>query len=605
MHFNPLFYVLIFLTAALICVPISKRLGFGAVLGYLIAGMIVGPFGFGVIKSVEDLMHISEFGVVLLMFIIGLELEPKKLWEMRMAIFGMGTFQVLGSGLLIATGLYIFHPSSFATALLVGMAFSLSSTAMGLQLLGERRLLATTGGQSAFSILLFQDIAVIPMIAVLPLLATKVAAADSAVPAWLSVLKVIGVLAAVIVIGRLALRTLLRWIASQHLREIFTAFALFLVVGMSFLMQSLGMSMALGAFMAGVLLADSEYRHALETDIEPFKGLLMGLFFMSVGMAVNFNIVRQNPWLLVAMAVGLTAAKIFINVMLGLLFKIPKKQIPFFSVLLSQVGEFAFVLLGAALGFGILRQEESDFLTAVVALTMLLTPFVVLFYDHVYLRIFGKVSVIPDDQFEEEHNPVIIAGFGRFGQIVGRLLYANRIKATVLDHEPGQIEMLRRFGFKVHYGDATRMDLLESAGARNAKILIVAIDNIEDNLKLVDLAQKTFPHLKIFARARNVGHMYSLMDRKVQGIERETFESSLRLGSTILHELGWPAYQSVVAANIFRDHNYDMIKELHQRRDNPDEMISKAKQARDDLEKMFQKENHYLELTDETWGAEQ
>ncbi|WP_295900916.1 glutathione-regulated potassium-efflux system protein KefC [uncultured Bdellovibrio sp.] len=605
MEASGLYYILIFLVAALICVPICKRLGFGSVLGYLLAGLIIGPFGLGLIKRVEDIMHLSEFGVVLLMFIIGLELEPKKLWEMRISIFGLGGLQVLVGSVVIAFGAYLLFPLSASASALIGMAFALSSTAIGLQLLGERRLMATTSGRSAFSILLFQDIAVIPMIAILPLMVTtaKITETQEGSP-LLGVLRVIGVLLLMVIGGRLLLRPLLRWIAAQHLREIFTAFALFLVVGMSFVMQQLGVSMALGAFMAGVLLADSEYRHALETDIEPFKGLLMGLFFISVGMSVNLYKVLQSPGIFIGLVLLVFVVKTIIHALLGMAFKIPSKQLPFFALLLSQVGEFAFVLLGAAQGFKILDVDLVGTLVAIVALSMLMTPLVVLFYDKILLQFLERKEDMEDDKIENENNPVIIAGFGRFGQIIGRLLYANRIKATVLDHEPSQIEMLRRFGFKVYYGDATRMDLLESAGAHQAQILIVAIDNVEDSLKLVDLAKETFPHLKIYARARNVNHMYLLMDRKVEVIERETFESSLRMGSSVLRALGWPAYQSVVAANIFRDHNLEMIKDLHQRRDNPDEMIAKTKQARDDLEKMFQKENHYLELADQTWGGD-
>lgn len=604
MESGGLFYILVFLVSALICVPICKRLGLGSVLGYLLAGMIIGPYGLKVIAGVEDIMHISEFGVVLLMFLIGLELEPKKLWDMRVSIFGLGGLQVLSVSVVIGLIVKLFFAQSTAVSILVGMAFALSSTAIGLQILSEKKLLATTSGSSAFSILLFQDIAVIPMIAILPLLTVNAAASASAGNPWASVLEVVMVLATVIVLGRLLLRHFLRWIGALHLREIFTAFALFLVIGMSFLMQRLGISMALGAFMAGVLLADSEYRHALETDIEPFKGLLMGLFFISVGMSVNLIQILESPAQFVLLVLLVFIVKTAVHAGLAFLFKTPRAQIPFFAIILSQIGEFAFVLLGAAQGLKVLDTNTVGTLTAVVALSMLFTPLTVLLYDKVYLRYVAGASTMEDDKIEDEHSPVIIAGFGRFGQIIGRLLYANRVKATVLDHEPSQIEMLRRFGFKVHYGDATRMDLLEAAGAQHAKILVVAIDDMDDCLKLIDSAREAFPHLKIFARARNVDHVYRLMDRDVFNFERELYESSLRMGSSVLRALGWPAYQSVIAANIFRDHNNQMLEELHRRRDNPDEMVSRSKQARDDLEKMFQQENHYLERT-EAWSNEQ
>lgn len=606
MAHNILFYIVSFLGAALVCVPISKRLGFGSVLGYLLAGVITGPFGFALFEGVEDLMHMSEFGVVFLMFLIGLELEPKKLWEMRVSIFGLGSLQVLLVGFLVFLIAYFLYSQTASVSILVGMSMALSSTAMALQILNERRLLNTHSGRSAFSILLFQDIAVIAMIAILPLLAINEAggSAENSSGSWLHFAKVAGTLIVAIVGGRLLLRPLLRRIASLHLREIFTAFALFLVVGMSYIMQQLDISMALGAFMAGVLLADSEYRHALESDIEPFKGLLMGLFFMTVGMSIDFSQVFQRPLFFGGMVVALFATKIFAHVVLGRLFKIPRRHVPFFAVVLSQVGEFAFVLLGAAAGLKIIDFATNQALMALVALTMLMTPILVLAYEKIYVRFFDCANTSIDPDIEEpEDAPVIIAGFGRFGQIVGRLLYANRVKAVVMDYEPTQIELLRRFGFKVRYGDATRLDLLEAAGARTAQILVVAIDDTEASLKLVDIAKENFPHLKIFVRARNMAHVYALMDRKVEVIERELFESSLRLGASVLKSLGWPAYRSVQAAHIFRDHNVHMIQDLYERRDNQDEMVAKAKQARDDLEKMFIKENEYLNQA-ESWDSE-
>lgn len=605
MSHHILFYIVSFLAAVLICVPISKRLGFGAVLGYLVAGVIMGPFGFAVFEDIEELRHMSEFGVVFLMFLIGLELAPKKLWEMRVSIFGLGGLQVLSVGSAAFVLAYFLFEQKISAAILIGMVMALSSTAMALQILTERRLLNTQSGKSAFSILLFQDIAVIPMIAVLPFLVfSEGVQGDSGTGGtWSYLAQVAGILGILMVGGRLLLRPVLRAIASLHLREIFTAFALFLVVGMSYLMQQLGMSMALGAFIAGVLLADSEYRHALESDIEPFKGLLLGLFFMTVGMSVDLSQVIVRPLFFAGLIFTLFAVKILIHGVLGRLFKLPRRHIPFFAVVLSQVGEFAFVLLGAAAGLQIIDAQTNQTLIVLVALSMLLTPVLVLFYDKVYVRFFDCVHVPEPEIVEPEDNAVIIAGFGRFGQIVGRLLYANRIKAVVLDYEPTQIELVRRFGFKVRYGDATRLDLLEAAGARQARILVVAIDDVEASLKLVDMARENFPHLKIYARARNVAHVYALKERKVEVIERELFESSLRLGASVLRGLGWSAYQSVQATNIFRDHNNAMIEDLYRRRENQDEMVAKAKQARDDLEKMFIKENEYLNQA-ESWDSE-
>jgi glutathione-regulated potassium-efflux system ancillary protein KefC len=329
----------------------------------------------------------------------------------------------------------------------------------------------------------------------------------------------------------------------------------------------------------------------------------MGLFFMTVGMSIDFSQVIKQPMMFAGAVLLVMAIKMAVLVELGRAFKLPRRHVPFFAVVLCQVGEFAFVLLGAAHALEIIDFEVNQALMALVALSMLLTPVLVVLYDKVYVRFFDCVHAPEADVIEPEDNPVIIAGFGRFGQIVGRLLYANRIKAVVMDYEPTQIELVRRFGFKVRYGDATRLDLLEAAGAAQAQILVVAIDDVESSLKLVDIAKENFPHLKIYARARNVAHMYSLMDRNVEAIEREILDSSLRLGSAVLRGLGWPAYQSVVASNIFREHNIQMTKELYSRRDNQDEMIAKSKQARDDLEKMFQKESEYLNQS-ESWDSE-
>ncbi len=594
-----LFNILIFLAAAVVCVPISKKLGFGSVLGYLIAGLGIGPYGLKLITNVEDIMHMSEFGVVLLLFLIGLELQPKKLWQMRVSIFGLGTLQIIINTFAI-TGIAMLFGLKWNLALLIAMGFSLSSTAIAIQLLNERKIINSSSGQSAFSILLFQDIAVIAMISILPFLSLAESSSDSE-STWLSVGKFAAVLLVVIFIGRYVLSYLMRSIASLHLREIFTAFALLLIIGMASLMQMLDVSMALGAFIAGVLLADSEYRHALETDIEPFKGLLLGLFFMSVGMSINIDSLIKEPLIIIGMVIGVFLLKTTIHLILGMLFKIPRTQRLFFSLSIAQVGEFAFVLFGSARGLGILNDKTSERLVAVVAISMLLTPLVVLLYDKVYVPFNEKRRKGPSDEIEDDHTDVIIAGFGRFGQIVGRLLYANGISATVLDYEPDQIELLRKFGFKIYYGDATRIDLLEAAGARKAKILVVAVDDVDNGLKIVDVAQQAFPHLKIFSRARNLQHTYALMDRKIEAIERETFESSLRLGTSVLQALGWPAYQSVVSANIFRAHNIMAIGELHQFRGDIQISISKAKQAREDLEKMFSEDQEIRTKQNSGW----
>jgi glutathione-regulated potassium-efflux system ancillary protein KefC len=606
---------LIFLGAAVITVPIFQRIGLGSVLGYLISGIVIGPWGLGLITNVDDILHFSEFGVVLFLFLIGLELEPRRLWSLRAPIFGLGSAQV-AANTAVFTFLGWLFGLPLPAALLVAMGFALSSTAIALQVMKEKGNLQTHAGNSAFSILLFQDIAVIPMIAIVPLLVlapvvgTDVAGGAAGTVAegvvadsrlW-AVAKVLGVLAGAILLGRFAVRPVLRAVASAKLREIFTAFALFLVVGMSALMQQIDLSMGLGAFLAGVLLADSEYRHALETDLEPFKGLLLGLFFISVGMSIDVGSVRESPLMILGIVIGVMLLKFAVHFALARIFKIANPAGYFFSLVLSQVGEFAFVLFAAGKAAGVLSGEVMGPLVAATALSMLASPIFLAAYSKWVEPRFSMSQKPVADNIENNHPEVIIAGFGRFGQIVGRLLYANGTTATVLDHEPDQIELLRKFGFKVYYGDATREDLLHAAGAAEAKVLVVAIDSVDESLKLVDLAKSKFPHLKILARARNVQHMYGLIERNVQVIERETFESSLRLGRHVLVELGASAHEAWQATNRFRDHNIQMIQDMSKFRNNQEDLVARAKQARADLEKMFERDRLRRQVAQSGWG---
>lgn len=597
MH-NFLLATLVFLAAAVVIVPISHRLGFGAVLGYLAAGILIGPSGMQLVTDVPSIMHFSEFGVVLLLFLIGLELEPRRLWQLRLPIFGMGTAQVLGC-LGLITGIAWAAGLPWRIALLAGMGFSLSSTAMVLQILNERRAMRSAAGRSAFSVLLFQDIAVIPMIALLPLLAGQRGEGGGGL---LPVLKVIGVLLLVLVAGRFVSRWVFRWIASFRMRELFTALALLLVVGMAVLMQWIGASMALGAFLAGLLLADSEYKHALETDIEPFKGLLLGLFFMSVGMSVQLHEVFAAPAAVFGVVALILCLKIFVQAGIGLAFRLPKKEIPFFALVIGQVGEFAFVLFDSARGLGILSESERQVLVAISAVSILATPLVLKAYDFLLAPRLGEARREPDT-VEHDGAPVIIAGFGRVGQIVGRYLFASGIRATVLDHEPGIVDSLRRFGFKVFYGDASRLDLLDTAGARQAKVLVVAIDDVETNLKVVDLARANYPNLEIIARARNVDHVYELKSRGVQLLERETFDSSLRIGRRVLETLGVERHQAYLLAQKFWVFDHRMVEELARERGNDKVRISKAKQARKDIERLFAEEEARLRSGDEGWST--
>jgi glutathione-regulated potassium-efflux system ancillary protein KefC len=575
---------LIYLTAAVLTVPIAKRLGLGAVLGYLAAGIAIGPFGLGLIREVEVILHFSEFGVVLLLFLIGLELDPKHLWSLRKPIFGWGSAQVgLVAAVLCAAGMLA--GIDWKTALIAALGLSLSSTAIALATLDERNLMATPAGSASFSILLFQDIAAIPMIAIVPMLGSASQAGGA--KGWLDVLGVIGVVVALIVGGRYLIRPLLRAIAKTGMREIFTAFALLLVIGIGLLMQLVGVSMALGTFLAGVLLADSEYRHALESDLEPFKGLLLGLFFIAVGMSVDFAVLLAHPVLIPAMVVIFLTIKIALLYALGKRFDIPPGQQLLFALMLSQGGEFAFVVFGAAATSRVFSPEISSMLVLVVALSMVTTPLLLLLHDKLIAPRFRAAKQRPADAIEEQEGHVIIAGFGRFGQIIGRLLNANRVSLTVLDHDPDQIDLLRKFGFKVFYGDATRIDLLQAAGAAKARALVVAIDDVEDSLALVEAVRQAFPSLPILARARNITHYYDLLDRGVTLIERETFESSLRLGREVLQVLGYGAFQARQAAMKFRRHNLASVHAVYPYYKDQEQYVSMAKQARDELAEMF------------------
>ncbi|MDB5853418.1 MAG: kefC [Herminiimonas sp.] len=574
---------LIYLVAAVVAVPLARRLGLGAVLGYLLAGIAIGPFGLGLINEVQDILHFSEFGVVLLLFLIGLELDPKRLWSMRRPIFGWGGAQVaLVAGVLCCAGLLL--GADWKTALVAALGLSLSSTAIALATLDERNLMATPSGTAGFAILLFQDIAAIPMIAIIPLLGVTDSSTGNG---WLGAARVIAVIAVLIVGGRYLIRPVLRIIAKTELREIFTAFALLLVIGIGLLMQLVGMSMALGTFLAGVLLAESEYRHALETDLEPFKGLLLGLFFIAVGMSVDFSVFMAQPLLVLGLVALFLGLKMGVLYGLAKVFDIPARQRVFFAFLLAQGGEFAFVVFGAAATAHIFTPQIGSLLVVVVALSMVCTPLLLLLHDRLIAPRYQAARQQPDDTIEAEDRHVIIAGFGRFGQIVGRLLNASRVPLTVLDHDPDQIDLLRRFGFKVFYGDATRIDLMHAAGAARARALVVAIDDVEESLQLVEAVRREFPDLPVLARARNVSHYYRLRDLGVTMIERETFEASLRMGRNTLEQLGFGAYQARQAAVKFRRHNIQSLLAVYPYYKDQKRLMSMTKQAREELEQMF------------------
>ncbi|RZI69683.1 MAG: glutathione-regulated potassium-efflux system protein KefC [Variovorax sp.] len=583
---------LIYLSAAVLVVPLSKALGLGSIIGYLAAGIAIGPWGLGLVSSVEEVLHFAEFGVVLMLFLVGLELEPARLWNLRRPIFGWGSAQVLAcAGVLFAVG-YL-GGASWRVALVAALGLALSSTAIALQVFGERNLLPTVSGQAGFSILLFQDVAAIPILALLPLLAGAGADAHESLGGAaraLEAAKIVGVIAGIVLGGRLLLRPLLRWIARSNTPEIFTATALLLVVAIAALMQFVGLSMALGAFLAGVLLAESEYRRELETDIEPFKGLLLGLFFIAVGMSIDFGVLMDRPGLMALVVVGFLTLKLVVIYALAKAMGVPYQQRPVFTLLLAQGGEFAFVVFQSA-GPDVLPPAVSSFLIAAVALSMLISPLLLVAIDKFLLPRYSRPDGPALEEISEQQTPkVLICGFGRYGQIVGRMLGAQRIDVTVLDHDPDTVQGLREFGFRVFYGDATRLDLLRTAGAASALAIVVAVDDVDQSLEIVDLVREHFPQARLIARARNVGHLYQLQDRQVEFIERELFESSLRSARSVLEVLGWPAHEARESAMAFRRRNLRLTQDAYPHYKDRAKLIAVAKEGRQQFEEQIARE---------------
>ena len=582
----------IYLSAAVIVVPLSRALGLGSIIGYLAAGIAIGPWGLGFVTNVQDILHFAEFGVVLMLFLVGLELEPKRLWSMRRPIFGWGSAQVAGCvAALFGVAWAVSIP--WPIALVGALGLALSSTAIALQVMGERNLLPTGSGQAGFSILLFQDVAAIPILALLPLLGGSleenqpVALVERAQEA----IKIIAVIAGIIVGGRLALRPLLRWIARSNTPEIFTAASLLLVVGIAALMQIVGLSMALGAFLAGVLLAESEYRRELETNIEPFKGLLLGLFFIAVGMGVDLAVLREAPLKMAAVVLGFLAIKGIVIFTIARLMKLPFQEQPVFTLLLAQGGEFAFVVFQAAAGADVLPAQTASLLIGAVAVSMLVSPLLLVAIDKLLLPRYAHCGVpVLDEIFEQQDAPILVAGFGRYGQIVSRVLIAQGHPCTVLDHDAEMIEAARSFGYRVFYGDATRLDLLRTAGAAHAKILVVAVNDVQQSLNIVDLAREHFPQLQIVARARDVTHWNQLRDRAVMLVQRELFESSLLSARSVLELLGEEAETAQSTIQRFRQHNLELFEQLHPHYKDRAKLISVVKQGRLQLEEQMARE---------------
>ncbi|MGQ3126072.1 glutathione-regulated potassium-efflux system protein KefC [Variovorax sp.] len=582
---------LIYLSAAVLVVPLSKALGLGSIIGYLVAGIAIGPWGLGLVSRVEDVLHFAEFGVVLMLFLVGLELEPKRLWNLRRPIFGWGTAQVLScAAVLFAIGCAVGAP--WRVSLVAALGLALSSTAIALQVFGERNLLRTPSGQAGFSILLFQDVAAIPILAILPLLAGATAAEQSmsGLDRLLEGLKIFGVIGGIVLGGRLALRPVLRWIARSDTPEIFTAAALLLVVAIAALMQFVGLSMALGAFLAGVLLAESEYRRELETDIEPFKGLLLGLFFIAVGMTIDFGVLLASPWIMAMLVVGFMAIKLVVIYALAKAMGLAYQERPVFTLLLAQGGEFAFVVFQSA-GPDVLPPQVTSLLIGAVALSMLLSPLLLVLLDKFVLPRYSSTTGPQLEEISEQQDAkVLICGFGRYGQIVGRMLMSQGLRVTVLDHDADNVEGLREFGFRVFYGDATRLDLLRTAGAGTAKAVVVAVDDIEQSLEIVDLFRENFPQAQIIARARNVSHLFQLRDRGVTLVEREVFESSLRSARSVLEVLGWPAHEARESSMRFRERNLKLTDDIYPHYKDRAKLIAVNKAGRQQFEEQMARE---------------
>ena len=587
-------YGFTYLCAAVVAVPITRALGLGAILGYLVAGIAIGPWGLALVSNVQDILHFAEFGVVLMLFLVGLELQPARLWSLRRPIFGLGSAQLAGCAALLwavawAVGLH------WRVALVGALGLALSSTAIALQSLSERNLLATDGGQKAFSILLFQDIAAIPILALLPLLGAA-AGAELHAPGdwWREGLRIATMVGAIWLGGRLLLRPVLRWIARSKTPEIFTATSLFLVVGIAMLMLSVGLSMALGAFLAGVLLADSEFRRELETDIEPFKGLLLGLFFIAVGMSIDFGVIARAPWTLLALLLGFLTLKAGALWLLARAAGVARQQRPLFTLLLAQGGEFAFVVFQAAVNFRVLESDTASLLVGAVALSMLAGPLLLALLDRALLAPhagLGAGAPSPEQEMSEPQSaPVIIVGFGRYGQIIARMVLAQDIRATVLDHSVEMLEVAHTFGYRVFYGDATRVRLLRLAGAGQARVLVVAVDAPEQSLKIVQQAQKHFPHLAIVARARDVSHWNALRDLGVEHVERELFRSSVASARSVLELVGQSAEEAAAFATRFEAHNLALAERIYAHHNDNEAMIAVARQGRRQLVEQLARE---------------
>lgn len=563
----------IYLTAALISVPLAKRLGMGSVLGYLLAGILIGPFFLKLVDDQTEVMHFAEFGVVMMLFLIGLELQPSRLWKLRHSVAGLGGLQVTLSTAVIFALCYFAFDLKWQTSLAIGLMLALSSTAIVIQTLNEKGWIKQQGGENSFAVLLFQDIAVIPILALVPLLAFNAPQSVSTeeihtnliahLPAYIQALISCGVIVAIILSGKYLVSPVFRRIIETRLNELFTVFSLFLVIVIAVIMQKIGLSPALGTFLAGVVLAESEFRHEFEANIAPFKGLLLGLFFITVGASIDFGLLAIEYQLVFALVATLIFIKAAILYLLATVFKLPKKQKLLFTLALAQGGEFAFVILSLTTTFQILTPELTKTITLVVAISMLIAPLLLILYE----CFFDNEDGIEEKEYDsaEDIEPaknVIIIGYGRFGQIIGRLLTAQGYHLSILDHDSSQISLLKRFGNEVFYGDGSRLDLLEAAGAREAELLVVAIDDGDKIIDIIKLARKHFPNLKVVCRSTERRHAFELIKLGVEHFRRETFHSALKLGVDSLMLLGKDQKDAEHAGKLFMDHDNETLRLL-------------------------------------------
>jgi CPA2 family monovalent cation:H+ antiporter-2/glutathione-regulated potassium-efflux system protein KefB len=574
----------ILLAATVVAVPLSRQLGFGSILGYLVAGVAIGPSGLHLVTDVQHIADVAGLGVIMLLFLIGLELQPHRLWVLRKTIVGMGLGQLVPTALVLAALTHL-AGIPWTGAVVLGLGLGLSSTAIVLPMLNERNLLSSPAGRDSFAVLLFQDAAFIPLVALVPLLSGNTLPVH--VP-WQDIVRGIAAIAAILVGGSVLVRPLFRVIGGAHTQEVFTATALLLVVGTAALANWAGLSMSLGAFMAGVILSDSEYRHEIQADIEPFEGLLLGFFFISVGMSANLGLAARHPAGIAAAVFVLVLAKVAMAFPVGLVKRRSARSALRFSLALPEGSEFSFVLFGTAVTAGVLDQADADMATVVVAGSMLVTPILFAASERLIMPRMDRPKEPVQDRIEEPPTDILICGFGRMGQIVGRILRMQKIPFTALDKSPAQVEVVRRFGSKVYLGNLARQEVMRAAGADSARALVITLDDVDETLSVVDMARRHFPHLTILARARNRHHAHLLMDRGVQAIVRETFFSSLRLAEMVLGTVGIPPDTAHRAIEIFREHDEQTLVETQAIAHDESKLIQSTQEAAQELQELFE-----------------